>query len=173
MTKEIKLTQGKVTLVDDEDFERLNQWKWAAYKDGNNFYALRNIRLGHSKKKRKTKQFRMHRVIMDVPKGEVIDHINGDGLDNRKSNLRICSNRQNLQNQKHRKNKTSRYPGVSWHKSAKKWVAQIVLKGKTKHLGTFADEREAARTYEKAVRESVGEELICKIKRRVLISTSK
>lgn len=90
MTKEIQLTQGKVTLVDDEDYEWLSQWKWCA-KDGRNgnFYAFRAS---------KNKSTYMHRLILDTPKGKVTDHINGNGLDNRRINLRICSYRENSHN---------------------------------------------------------------------------
>ena len=94
--KYIPLTQGKQAIVDDEDFERVNQWKWCFHKGNNekNAYAFR------------FNSIRMHRFILNVPKGLHVDHINGDTLDNRKSNLRMCTNSENqLNSYRHRDNK--------------------------------------------------------------------
>ncbi|MBZ2166364.1 HNH endonuclease [Methanobacterium spitsbergense] len=157
----IPLTQDKVALVDKEDLDYLNQWKWNTLKMHNSYYALRNTYLGTFEGKKKFKMVRMHRLILNAPKNMMVDHINGNGLDNRKSNLRICSNRQNTQNRKHGK-KSSRYPGVYFNKRNKNWVARIQIKGKINFLGSFKDEKDAAKAYEKACRELVGEELICK-----------
>ena len=100
--KKIKLTQGKVALVDDGDFEWLSQWKWT-YKNGG--YAYRSIgSKGH---------IFLHRAIMKSPKNLEIDHINGNGLDNRRSNLRFATHKQNIRNQQKQKNRTSKYKGVS------------------------------------------------------------
>jgi hypothetical protein len=161
MTKKIILTQGQVAIVDDEDYEYLNQWKWYAKYNKNikNYYAARAEYLGRINGKYNQKTIFMHRVIMNPPKGKVVDHVNHDTLDNRRSNLRIVYRRQNDQNKKNKK--TSNYPGVSWHKATKKWTAQIVINKKKKYLGIFADEREAAKAYENACREQ-GQELVCK-----------
>lgn len=135
--KEIKLTQGKVALVDDEDFERINQWKWFAAKSGNTFYAKRfgNIR--------------MHRVVMGITSKhtQIIDHANGDGLDNRKGNLRICSNRENSANRRSAKNSSSKYLGVCYEKKRGKWVARITANKKVLRIGYFKTEENAATAY--------------------------
>lgn len=166
MVKTIKLTQDQFAIVDDEDYEYLNQWPWcAAYsKSISGFYAQRNQNIGTINGKQKT--IRMHRAIMgrilgrELKRTEVIDHINHDPLDNTRENLRIVSTRQNNQNKKSKT--SSKYPGVCWNKQRNKWKAYITLNGKQKHLGYFMDEREAAKAYEKACRTYVGEELICK-----------
>jgi hypothetical protein len=107
------------------------------------------------------KQYLIHNIIMNTPSNMVTDHIDGNGLNNTKSNLRICTHRQNLHNIKRKG--TSKYPGVSWYKNSNKWRATIRINGKVKHLGLFTDEREAAKSYEKALREKIGVELICKM----------
>jgi hypothetical protein len=168
MVKTINLTQNKEALVSDEDFEFLNQNKWCAHKQPKlkGFYAVKAQNIGRINGRRKQKTVHMHRLIMektlgrDLKRSEKIDHINHNPLDNRRENLRIATHRQNLQNQKRKT--TSKYPGVYWHKQGKKWLAQIKLNGKRKYLGLFTDEREAAKAYEKAVRENCNEELICK-----------
>lgn len=172
MVKTIELTQGQHALVDDCDYDYLNQWKWHALHQPtiNGFYACRNMNLGYKNGKQKHKAIRMHRTIIEsvigreLQRNEFVDHINHNPLDNRRENLRIASIRQNAQNLKRKT--TSKYPGVCWHKEKQKWIAQIQLKGNKKHLGTFNDEIQAAKVYEQACRELVGEELICKIHKR-------
>ena len=97
MSKIIELTQGKSCIVDDEDFEFLNKWKWQAWKSpyGTVWYALRSVKILGT---RRSNTIRMHRVIMGDPFGLEIDHKNHDGLDNRRENLRICTKAQNQQN---------------------------------------------------------------------------
>jgi len=133
--KEIPLTQGQVALVDDEDFERLSQFKWSARKYGNTFYAGRQIRL---RKDKQTVSY-MHREIMNAPTGIQVDHINGDNrLNNQKENLRFCTNQQNGFNVRHpHKNKKFAVKGVSWHKRDKKFYARIQPNGKLICLGSF------------------------------------
>lgn len=142
--------KGKHVLVDDEDYEYLNQWKW--YCD-NRGYALRGVNIN----KHTHKIIRMHRVIMDVPKGLYIDHINHNTLDNRKSNLRICNRSQNNQNQIKRPGLTSRYKGVCWCERDNGWYAQIGINGKQINLGLFRDEALAAKTYDEKAKEYFGE----------------
>jgi len=98
--KEVGLTQNKVALVDDKDFEYLNQWKWHVLKDYLTYYAARNIRLANGKQT----SIRMHRVILNVPKGMVTDHIDHNGLNNQKANLRICDASENNMNRKSQRN---------------------------------------------------------------------
>lgn len=143
--KKIKLTQSKFTLVDDEDYEYLNGFKWYAAKFENYYYAIRNI----SDLCGNQRSIRMHRVITDNPEGLVIDHINGDGLDNRKCNLRICTGTQNVRNQK-AKGGTSKYKGVYFNRKHKKFHSRITVNNLKIHLGSFENEEEAAKAYDKA-----------------------
>lgn len=131
--KEILLTQGKVTIVDDEDYERLNQVKWHAHTNGSIFYAVRTCRGNKNRK-----GVKMHREILNAPPGMHCDHINSDGLDNRKENLRLCTQQQNMCNKRNAyRNNKSGIKGVSWNKKQKKFVAQIQLGGKKIHLGSY------------------------------------
>lgn len=140
--KEIVLTQGMHAIVDDENFDCLNQFKWYAHKEGRLFYARRNSAM----KNRYRNVILMHRIIVNPPHSTEIDHINGNGLDNRKENLRIVTTRQNQQNQ-HTK-KSSNFPGVSKTSNHKKWRTFIVLNGKQRYLGQYEKETEAATVYQ-------------------------
>lgn len=160
--KEIPLTQGKVTLVDDEDYEYLIQWKWYALKNKATVYAVRTVRRGVL--------LYMHREIMKPLGNDVVDHINFNGLDNQKHNLRTCTSYQNCLNRK--PHGASKYLGVSpvvvrsrtvlkngevkiyqYHK----FLACITTNGKYRELGKFKSQEEAARTYDKAARIYHGE----------------
>ena len=152
----ITLTQGKVTLIDDTDYDWLSQWKWHALKHHSGyFYAVRMTPRINGKQK----SIRMHRQILRLEPGDKRegDHKNHNTLDNRRSNLRICTNRQNSMNRKSIPNTTSKYKGVCWDKRDKKWKAAIKVNGKVKNLGYFADEEEAALTYNKVATEHFGE----------------
>jgi hypothetical protein len=141
--KEIPLTQGKVAIVDDEDYEYLNQWKWCVTDTG---YAIRQA------SRPSKKGIRMHRVIMQTPDGMDTDHINGNKLDNRRCNLRICTRSQNLQNSLAHSNNTSGRKGVSWSTLHQKWVAQIKTNTGYHYLGLFSDIADAVKTYDVAAR---------------------
>lgn len=146
MTKSIPLSKGKFTLVDDEDFEKTNKYKWHI----NNMYAARTTWPSH-------KHVYMHRYIMGVKAGQEVDHINGDKLDNRKENLRIASHSENGKNQVKPKNNTSGFKGVTRNKYKGNWIAQIKINGKHLSLGRFDDIQEAARAYDDAARKYFGE----------------
>ena len=139
--KEIPLTQGKVALVDDEDYEKLMQYKWYANKMRNVYYAVRGLNINGKQQIQS-----MHKMLMECPANMNIDHIDGNGLNNQKDNLRIVTIRQNQQNQ-HIKNTSSKYPGVYWHKGSQKWRSQIRVNGKRKQLGEFTNEVDAFRAY--------------------------
>lgn len=142
--KIIKLTRNKSTLVDDVDFEKLSKIKWQCNSNG---YATCGI---GKKGKQRTKL--LHRVLLNPPKNLQVDHINGNRLDNRRINLRVCTNRQNSANQQTPKHNTSGFKGVTWHKINKNWNAGIKILGKRIHLGVFQDKKSAARAYNKAAK---------------------
>ena len=149
--KEILLTQGKATQVDDEDYEFLNQWKWCVAKTSSTIYAKRR-RKGSCR----CDTALMHRDIMKPEKGLCIDHIDGNGLNNQKSNLRFCTHTQNMQNSKSETGK-SRYKGVNWLGRLNKWKAEIRLNKRGIHLGVFLDDKRAALFYDEAARLLFGE----------------
>ena len=156
--KQIKLTRGLVVLVDDSDYEELSKYKWFASHRlvTDSFCAARNIKISGGKK---TLVY-MHRQILGLERGDPRqgDHQNHNPLDNRRNNLRICTMQQNLMNRSiSSSNKTSRFKGVCWQKSRKKWLVQISIKGVLKTLGRFLVEKDAALAYNKAAKESYGE----------------
>lgn len=151
--RQIPLTQGYFAIVDPEDYDWLMQWKWCLHKTKTNIYAHRRLKLSNDK----NTTMRMHRAIMKAPKGLEVDHKNGNGLDNRRCNLRIASRLQNTKNTKKRKNTSSQYKGVSWHKKCEKWVVHIRINSVTVHIGLFFHEHEAATAYNKAAKLHYGE----------------
>ena len=153
MAKEIQLTQGKVAIVDDDMYDYLNKWKWCAHKKNNNFYASRS----DYSIKGKGSSISMHRQIMNVTKGYVVDHINQYTLDNRKINLRICTHTQNLHNRPKNINNTSGHKGVCWCNKYEKWRAKIWLNSKCYHVGYYFNIKDAARAYNAAALKYHGE----------------
>jgi len=153
--EEIQLTQNKVVLVDDDDFPRLSQHKWFAHYclSTKDYYAVRN----GSRKLSKRTLIWMHREIMKATKGQEIDHINGNRLNNSKSNLRFCNHTQNMQNKQRKGIFSSQYKGVCWHKNHKIWEAKITYYKKQINLGYFKDEIQAAKAYDKKAKELFGE----------------
>ena len=147
MAKKIKLSKGKVTIVDDEDYEYLNQWKWY-YAQG---YAVRTINT------KPTSRVIMHRALMECPKNKEVDHINSDKLDNRRSNLRICFPYQNRRNRTKSKGMSSKYKGVAFRSNRQIWTSTIIVNGKNIYLGYFKNENDAALAYNKAAIKHFGE----------------
>lgn len=137
----IPLTKGMFAIVDAADYTALSQWKWHF----SNGYAAR---YGEERGK---PAIRMHRQIMSAPDDMDCDHINGNGLDNRRRNLRVCTRQQNLCNKDSHVN-TKPYKGVFWNRRARRWFASIQAKGKAYYLGYFDTPEEAAVVYNKAAR---------------------
>jgi hypothetical protein len=146
--KLIPLTQDKFAIVDAEDYERLNQHKWHVSKSHNSEYAVRCPG---------RKRILMHRLLLNAPGGLVVDHRDGNGLNNRKSNLRLCTHQENSYNQRPRRGGTSRFRGVCWKKTIRKYAAKIQKNEKRYYLGYFADEIEAAVVYDIKAMELFGE----------------
>jgi hypothetical protein len=143
MTKQIPITQGKFVLVDDADYKWLSQSKWYFQHHG---YATRNIN-GHARP--------MHRLIMGDPINIQVDHINGNKLDNRRENLRLCTHKENIRNQKKHKNNTSGYKGVFRRRN--RWMAQIQHDRQFVYIGTFDTPQDAAQAYDEKARELFGD----------------
>lgn len=147
--KTIPLTRGKIAVVDDSDWEWLKEYKWYCGKTKKGkLYARAKIN---------GKEVSMHRLIMDAPKGVTVDHVSGITLDNRRSNLRLCSQADNNRNAvKHNFNTSSMYKGVRKH-ACGKWHSRIQVNDKTISLGLFDSEIEAAEAYNNAAKEYFGE----------------
>jgi hypothetical protein len=141
----IPLTKGYSTVVDDEDYEGIIKHRWFANVNSK-WVSARRFEYNQGKRI----GIYLHRQIVNAKPGEYVDHINGDKLDNRKCNLRICTNAQNTYNQRAKSNNKSGYKGVSWNKWAKKWYAAIRADGKTYSLGYFKDKELAAIAYNEA-----------------------
>ena len=152
MTKQIPLSgqkgEGKFALVDDEDFDAVSVHTW------NLFHGYAVTFGGNSKQSK----LRLHRLITgDPPSGLVVDHIDGNGLNNQKANLRFITHAQNTQNKSSHRDSTSRFKGVSWHSRRNFWVAQIQFNKIRYHLGYFTSELDAARAYNAAAIQYHGE----------------
>lgn len=152
MTKEIQLTQGKVTLVDDDVYEWASKFKWCVNRIGRNWYAIRNNARGT-----KPGSSLLHREILNAPAEMGVDHINNDGLDNRRSNLRLASKIENARNMQVSSLNTSGFKGVVWNKQKNKWMARLSDKGKQIHLGFYVEIEDAARAYDEGARKYFGD----------------
>ena len=149
----IELTQGHVAVVDDEDFERLAQWRWH-YADG---YAKRNECIDNAYKAHKYRTLAMARSIMNPPKGMEVDHRNGNTLDNRRANLRIVNRAQNQQNRKTHINNKLGIKGVCFSKAHNRYRARIISNGVCVRLGWFKTIKEAKAAHDSAAIKLNGE----------------
>ena len=153
-TVSIPLTQGKFAQIDEEDFGLVSRFKWCARRSssGRTYYALHNVC-----KDGVTRTLLMHRVILGLPDSFEGDHIDGDGLNNTRVNLRVATTSQNHCNSGKRSHNTSGYKGVSWEKSRGLWAAEARMDGRRIRCGRFATAEEAARAYDRAARELQGD----------------
>lgn len=142
--REVELTKGRVAIVDDEDFALVSRYSWHF-----NSYGYAGAR-----ERGTQRSLLMHRVIMNAPPGVDVDHINHDGLDNRRLNLRLCTRSQNNANM--RPPRPGQFKGV-WKRRGERYQARIQVTGKDTVLGTFGSAEEAARAYDAAAREGFGE----------------
>lgn len=150
----IPLTQGKIAVVDAADFEALSHWNWFAMRShprraNCKWYAARRDEQKH--------WVTMHRMIIGALPGVLIDHRDGDGLNNRRTNIRIASPTGNAQNRRPRVGNTSGFKGVSWDSRAERWHVQIAINGKNTHVGHFDLKEDAARAYDVAALRHFGE----------------
>lgn len=152
MTIEIPLTQGKVALIDDEDWPLVAGHKWRAYKNGHSFYAASDV--GGRRNKR---TLQMHRLLLGAMPGQFVDHKDRNGLNNTRSNLRLCTKAQNAQNSRKYARGSSLYKGVRWRPERQKWFASIGTHPNVRWLGTFTDPVEAAKAYDAAAKQLFGE----------------
>lgn len=147
--KEILLTRGASTKVSPEDFEYLSQFSWCLGAKG---YATKALPRQGSPQKR----IRLHNLLLNPPKGMLVDHINRDVLDNRRENLRLVTLEQNQQNAGVRKDSQSGFKGVSWNSHDRCWIATCQANNKRRFLGRFNDKLDAATAYNFAAHELHG-----------------
>ena len=150
--RRLRLPNGMYVKVDPEDFAAVSRRRWYAKPGPCAWYAVSCTRRG-----KRRSYLLMHRFIMKPPRGLVVDHINHDGLDNRRANLRIVTQQQNSWNSRKGLNQgKSKYKGVSWDSDNQKWAATIRIHGKCKRLGFFKDEISAAKAYDAAAKKHRG-----------------
>jgi len=150
----IPLTRGFFALVDNDDYNKLIKYKWFASseKGRSTIYALRQTKISGSQR-----CLSMHRAILNAPKGVQVDHINHNGLDNRRANLRLCTRQQNQFNRKMQTKHSSSWKGVRWVKERHKWRSEIQYNTRTIHIGYFDSEIQAAKAYNKKAKKLFGE----------------
>jgi len=145
-TKKIELTRGEYTEVDEADYAELSKHSWQYSRTG---YAVRSASAAERRDGITAKAVYMHRFLMDPPAGMLVDHVDGDGLNNTRANLRVCTRSQNEANKGCRgRNTSSRFKGICWSDRHQNWRAVIHKDGKQHYIGTYKDEEEAARAYD-------------------------
>jgi len=152
--RQVPVSGGYTATVDDDDYQKVIAFRWGALRNigSDRVYARTTMRVGAKKS-----QVLMHRLVTNAPLGMQVDHINHDTLDNRKDNLRVCTNAQNAHNRRKHRGGSSQYKGVSWDKRHEKWLAQIQVDKKKRCLGYYEAEADAARAYDAVAREHFGE----------------
>ena len=150
--REIQLTQGKIALVDDGDYDALIGFPWFAARHRHHWYAV--YATGRAEVR---KHHRMHTILMNPEPGFEVDHIDGNGLNNTRTNLRVVRQGQNAKNRRKVKPGTSVFKGVSWKPSAGKWVSRIMVDKRPIFIGYFSDEVAAAVAYNEAALKYHGE----------------
>jgi len=150
MATEVPLTQGHVAQIDDEDATLVLSRKWRLCRDHRNLYAATHIRMGD-----RYVSVSLHRFLLDRPEGKQVDHINGDGLDCRRSNLRIASAAENARNRRPHAGSSVPYKGIG--RQNRRWFAAITFEGVRLHIGSYATPEEAARAYDAKAKELFGE----------------
>ena len=138
----VPLTRGYEAIIDAADIAIVDRWNWYADVDAHTVYAVRSAKEGG-----KQSTIIMHRLLVDAPAVMEVDHINGNGLDNRRLNLRLATRSQNMRNKGLSVSNTSGFKGVSWHKSESKWQARITLHRKTRYLGLYPTPEAAHAAY--------------------------
>lgn len=172
--KVIQLNTHKVSLVDDEDYDRVSKWKWFVINKHGKLYAGRHFwcKGPHPVNGKKFSYIRrgkryvmnghyrsmtLHRFILNAPEGMLVDHKDGNTLNNQKINLRLCTASQNCMNSKTRKSSNSGFRGVTWDAQTSKWRATITVKGKMKNLGRFTELPNAIEARKQAEKDAFGE----------------
>lgn len=149
------MAQPQYAKVAPADYDRLRKYEWFAQKGKNCFYARGRL---VGSKTGEEKLTYMHQKIIEVPKGMVVDHINHDGMDNRRASIRAATRAQNIRNRKKfAKSSGSKYKGIYWRKKTRKWEAQITFERKKIFLGCFRSEIDAAKAYDRAAIKYHGE----------------